>query len=382
MRQSENSLRENARGGFAGSPIGYVGPDCPHWQPVPIRPHHTRNRGQVKTGLQTCLKQGAVSRTRVSAPFVRRGVTLPELLVIISIISMLLALLLPAVQAAREAARLHTCTNNLREIGMALLNHESALKRFPSGGWGYQWYGDPDRGSGLPQPGGWTFGILRYIERRDLATYGAGETGNAKLQAVARLNETPLSLFNCPSRRALGTYPFDVQWPPRNAAAMADAAKSDYAINGGDIQLGSGPGPASYAQGDDPNYQWPTNSQGDGVCCFHAVVSLAQIRDGTSLTYLVGEKNVAWDGLDLGDDQSLFVGYDLDNTRWTAVKWPPMPDGRTPNQQQFGSSHPTVCQFVFCDGSVHEVSYSIDPQVHRRLGNRQDGLIVENDGNW
>jgi prepilin-type N-terminal cleavage/methylation domain-containing protein len=323
-----------------------------------------------------------MSRAQFRAYSRLRGFTLIEALVVISIIGMVLALLLPAVQAAREAARLNVCKNNLRQIGLALLNHESALKRFPSGGWGYQWYGDPDRGSGLPQPGGWAFGILQYIERRDLATYGAGQTGSAKLQAVAQINQSPLSLFYCPSRRALGTYPFDMQWPPRNAAAMPVAAKSDYAINGGDYQIDAGSGPNSYAQGDNPTYQWSDTSKGTGVCYFHTVVSIDQIRDGTSLTYLVGEKNVAFGAFDLGDDQGVFVGYDLDNTRWTTTAWPPVPDGSAPKYEQFGSSHPTVCQFVFCDGSVHEISYSIDPQVHRRLGNRQDGKIVENDGNW
>jgi prepilin-type N-terminal cleavage/methylation domain-containing protein/prepilin-type processing-associated H-X9-DG protein len=312
----------------------------------------------------------------VKAGASRRGVTLMELLVVISIIGMLMALLLPAVQASREAARLNACKNNLHQIGIALLNHESALKRFPSGGWGYQWYGDPDRGSGLDQPGGWPFSVLPYIERRDMAAFGAGQTGNAKLQAVAQLNEMPVSLFYCPTRRAVGTYPFDMQWPPINAAPMAAAAKLDYAINGGDYKLTDQGAPKSYAQANDPKFVWPDSSKGDGVCYFHATVSLDQVRDGTSLTYLVGEKNVAFSGLDLGDDQSLFVGYDLDNTRWTTTAWPPVPDGAAPQFNQFGSSHPSGCQFVFCDGSVRVVSYGIDRETHRRLGNRQDGLVI------
>ncbi len=314
--------------------------------------------------------------------FERRGLSLVEVLVVISIIGMLMALLLPAVQAAREAGRRNTCKNNLRQIGLALLNHESAFKHFPSGGWGYQWYGDPDRGSGLRQPGGWPFAILAFVEHRDLASYGAGQTGSDKLQAVAHMNETPVSLYYCPSRRPADAYPFDMQWPPRNAALMAVAAKTDYAINGGDYQLGSGGGPQSYAEADDPNYAWPDSSKGNGVCYFHAMVSIDQVRDGASYTYLVGEKNVARGGLDSGDDQSLYVGYDLDNTRWTTLGWPPAPDGNAPKYEQFGSSHPSVCQFVFCDGSIHEISYDIDPEVHRRLGNRQDGQIIREQDVW
>ena len=285
-----------------------------------------------------------------------RGITLMEVLVVISIIGMLMALLLPAVQGSRESARLNMCKNNLRQLGLALLNHESASRRFPSGGWGYQWYGDPDRGTGLSQPGGWPFGILRYLERRDLASFGAGETGQAKLAALAQANGIPLSLFYCPARRPIGVYPFDMQWPPRNTAPMVTAAKTDYAINGGDYQISSGGGPNSYAEADDPDYAWPDSSKGTGVCYFHAVVTLAQIRDGTSHTYLVGEKNVEPGVLDRGDDQGLFVGYDLDNTRWTKFLWPPLPDGSGPGANRFGSAHPSGCQFVFCDGSVKEIN--------------------------
>ncbi len=307
----------------------------------------------------------------------RLGMTLMELLVVISLIGMLLALLLPAVQASRESARMNSCKNNLRQVGLALLNHESATQRFPSGGWGYQWYADPDRGTGLAQPGGWPFSTLAYLERTDLSRHGAGETGQAKREALAAASGTPVSVFFCPTRRTPGVYPFDVQLPPRNTAPMRAAAKIDYAINGGDYLLRSGGGPPSYEKADDPNYNWPDSSKGTGVCYFHAVVMLAQIRDGTSQTYLVGEKNVAQGVNDRGDDQSFLVGYDLDNTRWTKPPWTPLPDGSEPAYERFGSAHPTGCQFVFCDGSVKEISYSIDAQVHRRLGNRQDGIPID-----
>lgn len=333
----------------------------------------------LRADLPFCLVERArmPRETRRS----RKAFTLVELLVVVSLVAMFLSLMLPAVQAAREAARMNTCANNLRQIGFALLNHESALKRFPSGGWGFQWYGDPDRGSDLPQPGGWSFSVLPYLERRDLQTYGGAQTGQAKLQAIAQMNQTPLSLFYCPSRRALGTYAFDPQWPPRNAAAMSAVGKLDYAINGGDYQFQSGGGPDSYTQGDDPNYQWPDTSKGTGVCYFHTAVTLSEIYDGTSLTYLLGEKSVAPGSLDLGDDQGQFVGYDLDNTRWTRSGWLPVADGVQPNHNCFGSAHPTGCQFVFCDGSVHLIGYGINAEVHRRLGNRKDGMIIE-DGTW
>src|SRR4029079_15206288 len=102
------------------------------------------------------------------------GFTLVELLVVIAIIGILVALLLPAVQAAREAARRSQCQNHLKQIGLGFLNHEATDKFYPSGGWGFNYVGDPDRGAGKGQPGGWVFSVLPYIEEQAVYDIGKG----------------------------------------------------------------------------------------------------------------------------------------------------------------------------------------------------------------
>ena len=100
--------------------------------------------------------------------------TLVELLVVITIIGVLVALLLPAVQAAREAARQTQCKNNVKQLALGCLGHENAIGRFPTNGWGTDWTGDPDFGTDWRQPGGWLFNVLPYIEQQPLHDMGAG----------------------------------------------------------------------------------------------------------------------------------------------------------------------------------------------------------------
>ena len=137
----------------------------------------------------------------------KHGFTLVELLVVITIIGILIALLLPAVQAAREAARRMQCQNHLKQLALGCLNHESATGRFPTDGWGYAWTGDADRGTDWRQPGGWLYNILPFIEQQPLHDLGIGNDPNKpalNLQRVA----TPLDTLYCPSRRPAAVYPW------------------------------------------------------------------------------------------------------------------------------------------------------------------------------
>src|SRR4029077_15365078 len=128
---------------------------------------------------------GGTGRMTTAQPAgISRAFTLIELLVVIAIIGVLVALLLPAVQSAREAARRTHCQNNLKQIGVAFLNFEGAQKAFPSGGWGYHWTGDPDMGFGEKQPGGWAFSILPYLEDSTVFQVGKGLLQNQKQAAL------------------------------------------------------------------------------------------------------------------------------------------------------------------------------------------------------
>ncbi len=306
------------------------------------------------------------------------GFTLVELLVVIAVVGLLLALLIPAVQAAREAARRMQCQNHLRQLGVAMHNHHETYGRFPSAGWGYLWVGDPDRGSGREQPGGWIYSVLPYVEQSSLRELGRGLGEDEKLAAAATVCETPVDVFNCPSRREASLYPYALGGLlPRNAASSVDVAKSDYAANAGDVDCGGGRGPATLEEGDQ-GFAWSDFSKGTGIFYVRSEVTINQISDGSSRTYLLGEKYRKESDSDQGDDQSMYSGYDYDTVRWATPDWTPIPDSEEVEigHRRFGSAHASGCYFVFADGSVHMINYRIDPEIHRRLGNRKDGLII------
>ncbi len=313
------------------------------------------------------------------------GFTLVELLVVITIIGILISLLLPAVQSAREAARRIQCGNNLKQIGLAALNHENAHGYFPSCGWGWAWVGDPDRGAGRRQPGGWIYNILPYMEQEALHQMGVGLTESEKRAAAAEVCKTPIAAFNCPSRRRAIAYPAsysDGTFHAYNADAIPVHARSDYAANGGPVchtyaGPSSVPDPSWWAQS---GPAWALTER--GVSYLRSQVTMADIKDGSSNTYFAAEKNLNPDhyltGIDGADNTSMYQGQDWDVQRWTQVDHPPFQDRQGyADWYAFGGPHAGAFQAVFCDGSVHGISYSIEPEVHNRLGDRRDGKPVD-----
>jgi prepilin-type N-terminal cleavage/methylation domain-containing protein/prepilin-type processing-associated H-X9-DG protein len=337
------------------------------------------------------------------------GFTLVELLVVIAIIGVLVALLLPAVQAARESARRAQCVNHLKQMSLGFLNHESALKILPCSGWNSWYLGDPQLGTGRNQPGGWMYQILPYVEQQ--AVYKITDDGNpaittAQRQASITLQQTLISFFNCPSRRpvTLRSYLLPNKWTPINGDRSVQVARGDYAANAGDSpcviyqwrnELGECKDLDQSFYGYDytnmRSHEWPPLHGHSGVNYLGAEIKFKDVTDGASNTYLIGEKYLNADMYeapnsdpdnDGGDNHSVYQGYDYDINRWTAngkgsggtsVSDVPLQDRpRQENYRVFGSAHAGGVNMAYCDGSVQSVSYDVDPEVHRVAGNRHD----------
>lgn len=315
------------------------------------------------------------------------GFTLVELLVVITIIGILIALLLPAVQAAREAARRMQCINNLKQIGLACIVHEQTHGFLPTAGWGSLWVGEPTRGFTERQPGGWHYNILPYMELTSLHDLGGDGDQAAMTQRVA----TPVSAFCCPSRRRAIVYPFVIgaSYPYCNLSIQPTACgRSDYAGSGGDYPSGGSNGwPQTLAAGDAMSAaSWAGihATSGNGVFFRRSKTTMADITDGASNTYLAGEKFLDPDHYVEGDspwdDQGWDSAWDWDTLRWStnrADSWPTQDRAGLAAGMAFGSTHAGSLNMAFCDGSVQSIGYSIDPEIHCRLGARNDGKLVD-----
>jgi prepilin-type N-terminal cleavage/methylation domain-containing protein/prepilin-type processing-associated H-X9-DG protein len=328
------------------------------------------------------------------------GFTLVELLVVIAIIGILIALLLPAVQAAREAARQTQCCNNLKQMGIGANVHAEKMGYFPSGGWGNDWVGDPTRGFGHMQPGGWIYSLLPYIELQQLHDVALSVYGTSTYNTTNTLQtQMPMALFICPSRRRCTLYPFqqrayqNMLESANGGSSPTQCSKTDYAANIGSTgadELGSGV--STLAQGDSSTTWYQPDSAWNGLCYQRSEVTPGLISDGLSCTILYGEKEVDpnhyTDGSTACDNHCVLAGIDNDMYRMTTVQtvssvaWAgvqrdnPILTNNGLSQYVFGGAHANVCNFVFCDGSVHRINYSIDPLTFQYLGSRNDNHPV------
>ncbi len=312
---------------------------------------------------------------QIKAGRFRAALTLIEVMLCIAIVAVIVAIALPGVQASREASRKTACSNNLRQLALGIHQFHNTHRRIPTNGWGFRWMGEPGRGTEEHQPGGWAFQLLPFIEQKQISSSIPGFSGPEKAKRLAEMALVPVSIFRCPSRPGAPTMPVAAEINYVNATDVHFSNRTDYAINEGDWVSNSGPGPRTDSPADIRTYQWIDSQNVTGVSWERGSARLSDISDGTSYTYLVGEKRVSQLGYDTsadnGYDQSMFSGVDLDTARWTHL--PPAADSRQiePLERRFGSVHRSGLHVSMCDSSVQFISYSVDEKIHRDHGTRR-----------
>ena len=296
------------------------------------------------------------------------GFTLVELLVVIAIIGILLALLLPAIQSAREAARRTQCQNHLRQLGLAVQTFHDARGHFPSAR-----SGTPRYPSGNDQYAvSWAFLILPYLEQQAMHdAFVRDQRVDADVNALAM--RSPLNVMFCPSRRSpAADRDFDDDDAPSKVRGVA--AGGDYAANSG---TSTRHGMEGQDQFDETQF---------GPMYTRSRISARQVTDGLSMTYALGEKHLPPPPT-TGDeglyhlrqgDTAIFAG-DARHTvvRRSSAGFPNGNDDDYPGK--FGSDHPGVSHFAFLDGSVHGVSHDTAIETLTMLAAIGDGGRVPDD---
>lgn len=314
-----------------------------------------------------------------------RGFTLVELLVVIAIIGTLVALLLPAIQAARESGRRSECTSNLKNIGLAIHTYHDAKKHIPNS---RRWCNYDT----------WAAELWPQLEEQAAASQWDKTRGYYGQTEAARTYQ--VSVYFCPSRRSPPQVSRDGDVPTGGGLHLPGAL-GDYAANGGDTQtLKDHPfqsldaneeatGPFVFGAANRPD-----GNEVDSSSCATVVpgviapknrVTFPKLIDGLTQTVFIGEKHVpvAHFGTRDGQDNSIynpdFVKSYLRYGGSGATLCSPHEGSDIPEEtgSSFGGPHAGVCQFVFGDGRVVPLRVELDATVLAHLCNRRDGNLID-----
>jgi prepilin-type N-terminal cleavage/methylation domain-containing protein/prepilin-type processing-associated H-X9-DG protein len=317
-------------------------------------------------------------------PRSRAAFTLVELLVVIAIIGVLVALLLPAVQAAREAARRTQCANHLKQLGLGAQNFIDNKGFLPPNRLGNVPASAPTTTSWLT----WAVVMLPYIEQQSY--YSLWDETRTYAWHPVTTTRQGIPAYFCPSRRK-ATAAFSTN----EADGGQSGGLSDYAAcagNGNNDGIGANGVPNAEANGAMIGGKWEADPTFTRLLKWQSIVRIANITDGTSNTLLMGEKHVRWLNAagtarfvwGTADDRTVysmgnannfrrFAGLGGDAVAYSLAAFVDSASVQAVDNRKFGSRHPTVCQFAFCDGSVKPLPNNIDLRILTRLANREDG---------
>ncbi|MEO1495523.1 MAG: DUF1559 domain-containing protein [Planctomycetota bacterium] len=350
-----------------------------------------------------------------------------ELLVVIAIIGILVSLLLPAVQAAREAARRSQCVNNMKQLALAALNFESARGHFPTAGGAAEEFGNSDNNQGNPLFGyeyaGWMFQILPYIEEQQLYDLRNGTDDSNSGFEASGATEQAVQGFNCPSRENRVSIDDLTLY---NLGDYAGVLASHHTPGWGMVSESGGP-PGGFAfQASEPlregerEFVWtgiiargghPTNEAGQLFTpARFGKITFGKVTDGSSNTIMFAEKaaSVSWYTIDTNSNGGDFPWWELYGY-FSGADWPTMRqfgalyDGSdnpgkpviaplddvaqrlgaegagAASEEGFGSAHPGVFVTAFGDGSARLISNDANLILLDQLGKRADGTTVSLD---
>lgn len=309
------------------------------------------------------MKSLLIDSQRFSQPDRPRGFTLVELLVVIAIIGVLVALLLPAVQAAREAARRCSCLNNISQIALAVHNHEFSREHLPSGVINPE---GPIRSEEEGQHVGWLLQIAPYMEMQTLYRNFDIEAG-AYAATNSDVRKATVGVYICPS------------YPGSEFNGAETAAVGTYAGCHNDVEA-------------------PIDTDNNGLLFLNSNLRFTDILDGSSQTFMFGEmRPLKTTGQSAGEFGGGWSGRVNASLGWVSGTRSSLRNTSGMNENLdwhrngltesgpsgplgvggFASAHPGGAQFAYGDGSCQFVNEDIQPQAFQQYGHRADGVVQE-----